>query len=69
MSTLYVKVDDNRCCGYSSCHELCPEVFLLDKDGFAYVEQSAVPDALRDRAEEAAKNCPEGAIAVGPNPL
>lgn len=69
LRTLHVTVDDNRCCGYSTCHEICPEVFHLDDDGFAYVEQSAVPDAYRDAAERAAKSCPEGAITISQDPV
>ena len=68
MDTLYAKVDDNRCCGYTTCHEICPEVFQLDEGGFARVEQPQVPDEFRERAEEAARSCPEGAIQLTHGP-
>ncbi|TQE17261.1 ferredoxin [Streptomyces ipomoeae] len=65
---MYAKVDDNRCCGYTTCHEICPEVFLLDDAGFAYVEQPEVPEALREKVEEAARSCAEGAIRLTGSP-
>ena len=65
---LYVKVDVSKCCGYTTCSEVCPEVYKLDEQGFAYVESDVVPPGLEAKAREGAFMCPEGAIYVGETP-
>jgi ferredoxin len=62
---LYVRVDPSRCCGYTSCAEVGPEVYKLDEQGFSYVESDVVPPGLEAKAREGAAICPEGAIYVG----
>ena len=62
---LYVKVDVSRCCGYTTCAEVCPELYKLDEQGFAYVESETVPYGLEAKAREGASVCPENAIYVG----
>jgi ferredoxin len=66
--TLYVKVDVSRCCGYTTCAEVCPEVYKIDEQGFAYVESDVVPPGLEGKAREGAFMCPERAIYVGETP-
>jgi ferredoxin len=61
---LYVKVDVSKCCGYTTCAEVCPEVYKLDEQGFAYVESEIVPPGLEAKAREGADVCPESAILV-----
>ncbi len=70
MGRVYVKVLNNKCCGYTSCADICPEVFNLDEYGFAFVEddQAPVPEGLAARAIEAAGSCPESAILVSEHP-
>jgi ferredoxin len=65
---LYVKVDPSRCCGYSTCAEVSPEVYKLDEQGFAYVDSEVVPSGLAAKAREGAAICPERAISVGEIP-
>jgi ferredoxin len=62
---LYVTVDPSKCCGYTSCAEVSPEVYKLDEQGFAYVDSDVVPPGLEAKAREGAAICPERAIYVG----
>ena len=64
----YVAVDLPKCCGYKLCAEICPEVYKLDEQGFAYVDSDRVPLGLEAKAKEGADICPERAIYVGPTP-
>jgi ferredoxin len=66
---LYVKVLDAKCCGYTTCADVCPEVYKLDDQGFAFVEESLVPEGLEDKAARGAKICPEKAILVSEAPF
>jgi ferredoxin len=65
---LYVQVNLAKCCGYTTCADVCPEIFKLDDDGFAYVEDDRVPLGLEQRAKAGADVCPERAIYVGATP-
>jgi ferredoxin len=65
---LYVKVDISKCCGYTTCADACPEVYKLDAQGFAYVENEVVPAGFEAKAREGASMCPEHAIYVGEAP-
>ena len=59
-----VRVDPTKCKGYSVCHNLLPEVFLLDEWGFAYVRDGAVTDERRRLIEKAVRACPLHAIQI-----
>ncbi|OAA18933.1 ferredoxin [Frankia sp. EI5c] len=59
-----VVVDEDRCCGHSTCCTLCPEVFTLSDDGFAVVTLDEVPADLEDVVRAAVSNCPEKAITA-----
>jgi ferredoxin len=61
---LTVVVDRVKCCGYSICAEICPQVYKLDDNGFAYVDDENVPPELAESAREGADACPELAITV-----
>ncbi len=64
-TTLRVKVNRPKCCGYGICAEICPEIFKLDDNGFAYeAGDGTVPEALRELALEAVDACPEECIRV-----
>ncbi|MEX5634263.1 ferredoxin [Parafrankia sp. FMc2] len=58
-----VVVDEDRCCGHSTCATLCPEVFTLSDDGFAVVTVDEVPAEFERVVHEAVSNCPERAIS------
>jgi len=60
---LKVVVNRDKCVGYGICAEICPEVFKLDENGFAYVDGDA-PIELEEAVREACDNCPEEAITA-----
>jgi ferredoxin len=62
--TLFVTIDQNKCCGYTRCAELCPELYKLDDDGFAYTDTDVVRPELEATARAGADACPEGAITL-----
>jgi ferredoxin len=57
-------VDPALCQGHARCWEICPEVFVLDEEGYGSVQVAQVPAELAARAREAADNCPERAISL-----
>ena len=65
---LYVQVNQAKCCGYTTCADVSPEIFKLDDDGFAYVDDERVPLGLEKKAKAGADVCPERAIYVGEAP-
>lgn len=60
VGVLHVTVTKS-CCGYGICADICPDVFKLDEQGFAYVD-GPVPAAFEATALEALAECPEEAI-------
>lgn len=58
------KVDRETCLGCGICIDLCPEVFESDDEGLAIVIVDAVPPELETTVQDAAEQCPEGAIHV-----
>jgi len=64
----YTAVDLAKCCGYTVCADICPEVYKLDEGGLAYVESELVPLEFLEKALEAALACPADAIYVGRTP-
>jgi ferredoxin len=59
------RVDPVKCEGFGPCHDLAPEVFLLDEWGYAYTERGGdVPVGMEEQARQAAQNCPAHAITV-----
>ena len=65
---LYVKVNPAKCCGYTICASVAPEIFKLDDEGFAYVDDEFVPAGLEEKARAGARSCPDKAIYVGEAP-
>ena len=63
--SLPVTIDRGKCSGYGICADICPSVFKLDDDGFAFVEGPA-PSELEAEVREAASECPAEAIIVEP---
>ena len=60
-----VSVDADRCEGHARCWDICPAVFDLDDEGHAVVLVAEVPSGHEQKARDAARNCPERAIALG----
>lgn len=60
-----VRVHAGRCQGHNNCIRLSPELFDMDRDGYAVVRgDGTVPAALREVAALAVANCPEAAIEL-----
>ena len=56
-------VDQDTCIGCGLCSQICPEVFEMREDkAIAYVDP--VPDAVKDKCQEAVDSCPVTAITV-----
>jgi ferredoxin len=57
------KVDLDLCTGCGICEDICPDVFEVGDDGLSHViDADACEEA--DCCEEAAEECPEGAISL-----
>jgi ferredoxin len=61
-----ITVDHNLCVGSAMCSAVAPEIFRLNDDRQAEVIPGV--EVSRDRADEAADNCPVGAITVEEEP-
>ena len=60
-----IQFDRDACQGHNRCYLLAPELFDVDDEGDAVLlVQGDVPEALREKAELAADNCPEYAITL-----
>jgi ferredoxin len=59
-----VIVDYDKCASNARCMKACPEVFVVQKDGFLYLLQEEPGEALRSKVEQAARDCPTGAIRI-----
>ncbi|MBE0447080.1 MAG: ferredoxin [Actinobacteria bacterium] len=56
-------IDHDECIGCGQCEQVCPEVFELRDDGFAYVINEAPNETLIPEVDEAIEECPTGAIS------
>jgi ferredoxin len=70
-----VSLDQVRCRGDCICELICPQIFVLDEGGIAYVTENGsrlegpegwakVPRDLEPLVLDAASECPERAIFV-----
>ncbi len=53
---------NKECIGCGLCPEICPEVFLMQEDGFAKAVEDNVPKEFENSAKEAMDSCPVSAI-------
>ena len=53
-----------ECIGCGLCESTSPEVFAIGDEGTAEAIVDEVPEENEDSAQEAADNCPVGAITV-----
>jgi ferredoxin len=61
--TLTITVDRAKCCGYTLCASVSPDIYSIDDQGFAVVAPG-VPARLEAQARQGADACPEDAITV-----
>jgi ferredoxin len=57
-----VEVDADVCAGHGVCCGLCPEVFELSDDGYAFVKVDEVPVEHEAAVRKAINQCPTYAI-------
>jgi len=59
-----VVVDFDLCESNAICMGIVPEVFEVRDDNFLYVLQENPPDALREKVDQAVRQCPKQAISI-----
>ena len=62
--TWKVVVDFDLCESNAICMGIVPEVFELRDDNYLYLLQDDPPDEMRDRCEQAVRQCPKQAISI-----
>jgi ferredoxin len=62
-----VRLDRDRCCGFTLCAAYCPELFTLDEHGIALLDPDRdLTPPLLAAARRAAEACPQRVISVQP---
>ena len=61
---IMVKVNKDACIGCGACQAIVSDVFDIADDGLAFVMDDAKIEENIDNINEAADNCPTGAIVV-----
>jgi ferredoxin len=59
-----VVVDFDLCESNAICMGIAPDVFEVREDNFLYVLQENPDDALREKVDEAVRQCPRHAISI-----
>ena len=59
-----VVVDFDKCESNAVCMAAAPEVFEVRDDNFLYVLQENPPDELREKCDQAVRQCPKQAISI-----
>ena len=59
-----VEVDWDLCESNAICMGIAPEVFELRDDNYLYILQDNPPDSLRERCEQAVRQCPKQALSI-----
>ena len=59
-----VVVDFDLCESNAICMGIVPEVFEVRDDNFLYVLQENPPDGLREKVDQAVRQCPKQAISI-----
>jgi len=57
-------VDRDLCIGCGLCEDICPEVFQVRDDGYAYVIDEAPDPDLFGCTRDACESCPVEAITI-----
>ena len=61
---MIIRVDPNICAGFGVCVGLCPEVFELHEDGYAFVRVTEPPPEFESEVRAAVNQCPARAISI-----
>lgn len=61
---LRVRVDPIRCTAFGFCAEFCPELFILDEWGYAWLKEPLTGPEMAATLYETARLCPTGAISI-----
>jgi len=60
-----VRIDYELCMGDKNCNKVCPEVFQYDEDQLvSRVLVEEVPEHLKDKVRQAARECAPEAILI-----
>ena len=59
-----VVIDRGVCASALACVDICPEVFEMDTDNKAIVKVDPVPPECKAACQDAADQCPVGAIEI-----
>jgi len=59
-----IVVDFDLCQSHGLCTQAAPELFEIRDDGFLYILDATPPESLREKLEQAVRECPTSAIAV-----
>ncbi|MDD9939760.1 MAG: ferredoxin [Myxococcales bacterium] len=59
-----IVVDFDLCQSHGLCTQAAPELFEIRDDGFLYILNEEPGEAMRDKLDRAARECPTGAITV-----
>lgn len=57
-----LKVNEDVCIGCGACAAICPDVYDINDDGYAYVKVDVVKKENEVEALDAKEGCPTGAI-------
>jgi ferredoxin len=58
------KIDTDLCVGHGRCYTLAPQWFDLDDIGYGEAKDVEIGADERQKAEDVAAACPEGAITL-----
>jgi len=59
-----VVVDEHKCQGHALCAAMCPEVYVLDDEGYNRMSTFEVVKGQEEKARLGASWCPEEAISI-----
>jgi ferredoxin len=61
---LRISINYEYCCAVGNCVRAAPELFEFGDDGLPRILRDVPPDEFHDAANEAAAQCPGGAIQL-----
>lgn len=59
-----VRIDPDLCVGCGVCADIAPDVFYMGDDGLSHVKEGMEMSGDRADVQEAAEQCPSGAIII-----